>query len=109
MMIAGTMHAFRNLEYESLHPVTSIVNRPMILLADEPTGNLDSKTGEEIMSLIGQIHRPGSGAGSEAESGPGRTIVMVTHERALAERYARRMLFLADGKLTDDMVNGANA
>src|ERR1700674_921190 len=58
----------------------ALVNRPMILLADEPTGNLDTKTGEEIMSLIAAIHRPPSGAG--------RTIVMVTHERALAERLA---------------------
>src|SRR6202043_2304573 len=51
----------------------ALINQPMILLADEPTGNLDSKTGEEIMSLIARIHRP--------PSGPGRTIIMVTHER----------------------------
>jgi putative ABC transport system ATP-binding protein len=70
----------------------ALVNQPMILLADEPTGNLDSKTGEEIMSLIAQIHRP--------PSGPARTIVMVTHERVLAERYADRIVTLSDGAIS---------
>lgn len=70
----------------------ALVNRPMILLADEPTGNLDSKTGEEIMSLIAQIHRP--------PSGPGKTIIMVTHERVLAERYADRIVTLSDGAIS---------
>src|SRR5580692_12271971 len=55
----------------------ALVNQPMILLADEPTGNLDSKTGEEIMKLIAEIHRPPSGA----TPATGRAIVMVTHER----------------------------
>jgi putative ABC transport system ATP-binding protein len=70
----------------------ALVNQPAILLADEPTGNLDSKTGEEIMKLIAEIHRP--------PSGPGRTIVMVTHERALAERYADRIVTLSDGAIS---------
>ena len=70
----------------------ALVNRPMILLADEPTGNLDSKTGAEIMSLIASIHRP--------LSGPGRSIVMVTHERALAERFADRIVTLSDGAIS---------
>jgi putative ABC transport system ATP-binding protein len=70
----------------------ALVNQPAILLADEPTGNLDSKTGEEIMKLIAEIHRPASG--------PGRTIVMVTHERALAERYADRIVTLSDGAIS---------
>ena len=70
----------------------ALVNHPMILLADEPTGNLDSKTGEEIMSLIAEIHRPAGG--------DGRTIVMVTHERALAERYADRIVTLSDGAIS---------
>ncbi len=69
----------------------ALVNRPMIVLADEPTGNLDTKTGEEIMNLISEIHRP--------PSGTGRTIVMVTHERALAERYADRIVTLSDGSI----------
>jgi putative ABC transport system ATP-binding protein len=70
----------------------ALVNRPMILLADEPTGNLDSKTGEEIMNLIAEIHR--------TPSSPGRTIVMVTHEHALAERYADRIVTLSDGEIS---------
>src|SRR5258708_2711979 len=70
----------------------ALVNEPMILLADEPTGNLDSKTGEEIMSLIAQIHQP--------PSGPRRTVIMVTHERVLAERYADRILTLSDGAIS---------
>jgi putative ABC transport system ATP-binding protein len=70
----------------------ALVNQPMILLADEPTGNLDSKTGEEIMRLIAQIHRP--------PAGPGRTIIMVTHERVLAERYADRIVTLSDGAIS---------
>ena len=71
-----------------------MINQPKLLLADEPTGNLDSHTGTEIMDFI-----------REFNESLGMTIVMVTHERALAERYARRMIFLADGKLTDDQTN----
>ena len=66
----------------------ALVNRPSLLLADEPTGNLDSRTGEEIMQLIEDLNRT-----------LGMTVVLVTHERALAERYARRMIFMADGKV----------
>ena len=72
----------------------ALVNRPMILLADEPTGNLDSKTGGEIMSLIAEIHKP--------SMGPGRTLIMVTHERALAERYADRIVTLSDGAILSE-------
>ena len=70
----------------------ALVNRPSILLADEPTGNLDSRTGEEIMKLIEEIHLPASGAG--------RTVIMVTHERALAERCADRIVTLSDGAIS---------
>jgi ABC-type lipoprotein export system ATPase subunit len=73
----------------------ALINRPKLLLADEPTGNLDSRTGTEIMNFIREFNQS-----------LGMTIVMVTHERALAERYARRMIFLADGKLVDDRPNG---
>ena len=66
----------------------ALVNRPTILLADEPTGNLDSATGEEILVLLQEINQS-----------LGMTIVMVTHERPLAERFAHRIVFLADGKL----------
>jgi putative ABC transport system ATP-binding protein len=70
----------------------AMVNRPRILLADEPTGNLDSNTGEEILRLITGINRP-----SNAEEPT--TVLMVTHERALAERYAGRIVTLADGRI----------
>jgi putative ABC transport system ATP-binding protein len=76
----------------------ALINQPRILLADEPTGNLDSHTGTEIMDFI-----------REFNESLGMTVVMVTHERALAERYAQRMIFLADGKLVDDQVNAARA
>jgi putative ABC transport system ATP-binding protein len=69
----------------------ALINQPPLLLADEPTGNLDSHTGTEIMNLI-----------REFNESLGMSVVMVTHERALAERYAKRMIFLADGKLVDD-------
>jgi ABC-type lipoprotein export system ATPase subunit len=72
----------------------ALINRPQLLLADEPTGNLDSHTGTEIMEMVRQFNRD-----------LGMTVVMVTHERALAERYAQRMIFLADGKLVDDQPN----
>lgn len=72
----------------------ALINRPQLLLADEPTGNLDSRTGTEIMNLIQSFNRD-----------LGMTVLMVTHERALAERYAQRMIFLADGKLVDDQAN----
>jgi putative ABC transport system ATP-binding protein len=73
----------------------ALINQPKLLLADEPTGNLDSHTGTEIMNFI-----------REFNESLGMTIVMVTHERALAERYAKRMIFLADGKLVDDRPYG---
>src|SRR5579863_9727577 len=69
----------------------ALINRPQLLLADEPTGNLDSRTGTEIMDMLRKFNRD-----------LGMTVVMVTHERALAERYAQRIIFLADGKLVDD-------
>ena len=59
----------------------ALVNRPRVLLADEPTGNLDSRTGEEIMGLMTEINRAANGSAAT-------TVVMVTHERSLAERYA---------------------
>jgi putative ABC transport system ATP-binding protein len=68
----------------------ALVNRPSILLADEPTGNLDSATGDEIMRLLGEINETGM------------TIVMVTHERPRAERLAHRIVMMSDGRIVSD-------
>jgi ABC-type lipoprotein export system ATPase subunit len=76
----------------------ALINRPRLLLADEPTGNLDSHTGTEILNMVREFNQQ-----------LGMTVVMVTHERALAERYAQRLIFLADGKLVADEVNEAVA
>ncbi len=70
----------------------ALVNDPSILLADEPTGNLDSKTSYEIMDLFDQLHRKGN------------TIVMVTHEEDIAQ-YAHRIIRLRDGLVESDVVN----
>lgn len=69
----------------------ALVNRPTILLADEPTGNLDSATGDEIMRLLREINES-----------LGMTIVMVTHERPRAAEFAHRLLQMKDGKLVND-------
>jgi len=74
----------------------ALINQPKLLLADEPTGNLDSRTGTEIMNLI-----------RECNQALRMTVVMVTHERALAEQYVQRLIFLADGKVVDDQANGS--
>src|ERR1043166_2871196 len=66
----------------------ALVNRPKILLADEPTGNLDSATGVAILTLLCEI-----------QSNLGMTIVMVTHERLLAERFAERLVTMGDGRV----------
>src|SRR5579863_7348804 len=76
----------------------ALINRPQLLLADEPTGNLDSRTGTEIMNIVREFNQQ-----------LGMTVVMVTHERALAERYTQRLIFLADGKLVGDQLNRASA
>ncbi len=72
----------------------ALVNQPKLLLADEPTGNLDSKTGTEILDLITELNRSLE-----------MTVIMVTHERALADRYAHRMIFLGDGKVQGETTN----
>lgn len=72
----------------------ALVNQPSILLADEPTGNLDSRTGSEVMELIRNLNLSS-----------GMTVVLVTHEQAIAEQYAARMISLADGKLVSDQHN----
>ncbi|HMA75670.1 MAG TPA: ABC transporter ATP-binding protein [Candidatus Krumholzibacteriaceae bacterium] len=67
----------------------ALVNKPSIILADEPTGNLDSKTGEELMAVFNKIHKSGN------------TIIMVTHEEDVA-RHSMRILRLRDGKIESD-------
>ena len=67
----------------------ALINHPRLILADEPTGNLDSKTGEEIMSLFGKLNREGI------------TIVLVTHEHDIAE-HARRQVHFLDGRIVQD-------
>jgi putative ABC transport system ATP-binding protein len=69
----------------------ALVNRPTILLADEPTGNLDSATGDAILHLLREINES-----------LGMTIVMVTHDRDRAARFAHRIVTMADGKLIRD-------
>lgn len=66
----------------------ALANRPSVLLADEPTGNLDSRNGQEVMTLL-----------SELNEKMGVTVLMVTHDPSLASRYARKSLHMADGKL----------
>ncbi len=71
----------------------ALVNRPSILLADEPTGNLDSQTGVEIMALFDRLHEQGN------------TIVLVTHEHDIAE-YAHRVIHIRDGQVFSDQKTG---
>lgn len=70
----------------------ALVNNPSIILADEPTGNLDSKTSVDIMKLFGEIHKRGN------------TIILVTHEESIA-RYAHRIIRLLDGEIDKIEVN----
>ena len=71
----------------------ALVNNPDIILADEPTGNLDSNTAKEIMAILAKLHDQG------------QTIIMVTHERDIAE-YAHRTIILKDGRVIKDSGNG---
>ncbi len=71
----------------------ALVNEPSLLLADEPTGNLDSKTGLEIINLFRKIHSQGN------------TIIVVTHEREIAE-HAHRIIFLKDGRIVKEERKG---
>jgi len=72
----------------------ALVNNPSILLADEPTGNLDSKTGEEIMGLFARLHQGGN------------TIVLVTHESEVAA-HAERVIYIRDGQVEKDVKTAA--
>lgn len=70
----------------------ALITKPSIILADEPTGNLDTKTSIEIMNLFNEIYKQGN------------TIILVTHEEDIAQ-YARRIIRLRDGKLESDTIN----
>jgi ABC-type lipoprotein export system ATPase subunit len=70
----------------------ALVNRPELLLADEPTGNLDSRTGAEVMEVIRELNRSDK-----------LTVMMVTHERGLADEYAHRAISLADGRVEEEV------
>ena len=70
----------------------ALVNKPSIILADEPTGNLDSKTSVEIMGLFDEIHKNGN------------TVIIVTHEEDIA-KYAHRVIRLVDGLVSSDLKN----
>ena len=74
----------------------ALVNNPSLLLADEPTGNLDSRTGDEIMALFDELNRKGN------------TIVLVTHEEDIA-RHARNVVRLRDGKIVEEQRRQENA
>lgn len=69
----------------------ALVNKPGIILADEPTGNLDSKTGEEIMQILSELHKEGN------------TIILITHERDIAEK-SNRIITLFDGLIKSDIL-----
>jgi putative ABC transport system ATP-binding protein len=74
----------------------ALVNRPALLLADEPTGALDGATGEEIGQLLARLNESG------------QTLVLVTHNPGLAVRYASRVIVFADGRVTSDSAAGAS-
>ena len=74
----------------------ALVNDPLLIMADEPTGNLDTRTGDEIMGLLHELHRRG------------RTILMVTHEQYIA-RQTERIITLVDGKVATDAAQAAPA
>ena len=68
----------------------ALINQPALLLADEPTGALDTRSGEQVMELLIELHRTG------------QTILLVTHDAKLATRYAARVVSVLDGKIVDD-------
>ena len=72
----------------------ALVNEPALILADEPTGNLDTRTGREVLDLLRQMHAAG------------RTLIVVTHDRAVAE-HAERIVTLVDGRVVSDEAAGA--
>jgi putative ABC transport system ATP-binding protein len=74
----------------------ALVNEPLVILADEPTGNLDSASGAEILRLFDQLNKQG------------KTLIMVTHDDMISE-HARRVIRLRDGQIESDTINGSSA
>ncbi len=70
----------------------AVAARPPIILADEPTGNLDSRSGEDVMKILNELHEEG------------RTIILITHDNGIAER-AKRVIRIHDGQIVDDYIN----
>ena len=68
----------------------ALINKPTLLLADEPTGALDTRSGEQVMELLGELHRDG------------QTVLLVTHDAKLATRHATRVISVMDGTIVDD-------
>ena len=69
----------------------ALVNNPALILADEPTGNLDSRTGEIVLETFKNLNKEG------------RTIILITHEKYIAE-HARRIIFIKDGEVIEDRI-----
>jgi len=82
-------------EQQRVSIARAIVNNPMLLIADEPTGNLDPDTAWEIMNLLSQINKRGT------------TILMVTHAKDIVNRMGRRVIAINDGRITRDNLKGA--
>jgi putative ABC transport system ATP-binding protein len=80
-------------EQQRVAVARALINEPKIVLADEPTGNLDRRSGAEVMSVLGKLHEGG------------QTVALVTHDPAIAS-FARRVVFMQDGKLIDSMSVG---
>jgi putative ABC transport system ATP-binding protein len=96
--LSGRLHhrpsALSGGEQQRVAIARALVTEPKILLADEPTGNLDSRTGKDVMDLIRDLNRSSQ-----------MTVVLVTHEQNIADTYAERMISLADGKVISDVSN----